>query len=183
LSRCEKSRQRKYLAHFRALNVNQRSPQQLLRTQRCSNLIDMGRVSSRPHPHKTIVFLSVAVLANSFGNLLLALAMNRMPDFMQVPFNVYLLSMLHDPFLIPGAALTATYALLQLTLFSWADLSFVVPCIASSYIVSTLLAQFILGEHVNSARWFGVLLIFFGVILVVNTPEATKAHPAEAHTP
>lgn len=143
----------------------------------------MGRISSRPHPRKTVFFLSVAVLANSFGNLLLALAMNRMPDFTQVPFHVYLSSLLHDPFLIPGAALSATYALLQLTLFSWADLSFVVPCIASSYIVSTLLAQFILGEHVDLARWFGVLLIFLGVMLVVNTPEATKEHPAEAHTP
>lgn len=143
----------------------------------------MGRISTSPHTRKTIVFLSIAILANSFGNLLLALAMNRMPDFMQVPFHVYLLSLLHDPYLVPGAALTATYALLQLTLFSWADLSFVVPCIASSYIVSTLLAQFILGEHVDSARWFGVLLIFFGVILVVNTPEATRRHTAEAHTP
>lgn len=129
---------------------------------------------------RTALFLTVAVLANSFGNLLLAMGMDRMPGFGQVDFGQYLLGLLHDPFLLPGAALTGIYALVQLWLFSWADLSFVVPCIASSYIVSTLLAEFVLGEHVEFARWFGVLLICLGVFLVARTPVATKPHPGRA---
>ena len=140
----------------------------------------MRATSTKPHASKTALFLSVAVLANSFGNLLLALAMNRLPDFGTVPFHSYLQSLLHDPFLVPGAALSGLYAFLQLTLFTWADLSFVVPCIASSYIVSTVLAEFILGEHVQPMRWAGVLLIFLGVILVANTPEATRPHAIKA---
>jgi drug/metabolite transporter (DMT)-like permease len=125
---------------------------------------------------RTIAFLSVAVLANSFGNLLLALAMNRVPAFTQVTLSHYVFSLLRDPFLLPGAALTATYALTQVSLFSWADLSFVVPCLASSYIVSTLLAEFVLGEHVHLLRWAGVLLICSGVALVARTPVATRTH-------
>jgi drug/metabolite transporter (DMT)-like permease len=128
---------------------------------------------------RTALFLAIAVLANSFGNLLLAMAMDGLPAFTQVSFSHYMSSVVRDPFLLPGAALTATYALAQLSLFSWADVSFVVPCIASSYVVSTLLAEFILGEHVHLGRWLGVSLISVGVALVAETPVATKPHGEE----
>jgi drug/metabolite transporter (DMT)-like permease len=130
---------------------------------------------------KTVLFLSIAILGNSFGNLLLALAMERMPSFTQVGFSTYISGLLHNPFLFPGAALTATYAFAQLSLFSWADLSFVVPCIASSYIISTLLAEFVLDEPVDITRWLGVLLICFGVFLVARTPVTTRPHGKQVH--
>lgn len=123
--------------------------------------------------------MTIAILANSFGNLLLAVAMERMPEFSQVGLFTYFSNLLLNPFFLPGAALTAIYSLVQLWLFSWADLSFVVPCIASSYIVSTLLAEFVLGEQVLRIRWIGDLLICVGVILVAETPIATKPHPGD----
>ena len=116
------------------------------------------------------------MLANSFGSLLLALAVARLPAFNPNAVGAYLSSALHNPFLIPGVVLTATYAGVQLWMFGWADLSFVVPCIASSYIVSTLLAEFVLGEHIQLMRWSGVLLICCGVFLVARTPVSTKPH-------
>lgn len=133
----------------------------------------------RPSHHlsKTIVFLAIAVLGNSFGNLLLAMGMDSMPSFGSVSFLSYLLDLGSNFFLLPGAALTAIYTLAQISLFSWADLSFVVPCIASSYIVSTVLGEFVLREHVDPMRWAGVFLIFVGVALVAETPVATKEHP------
>jgi drug/metabolite transporter (DMT)-like permease len=136
---------------------------------------------SRPNPRvsKTILFISVAVIANSFGNLMLALGMDRMPAFQHVPLAHYLLGLLANPFLIPGAALSAVYTLAQISLFSWADLSFVIPCTASSYALTTMLGEFVLGEHVHWARWLGVLLITGGVVLVAETPVATKPHPGE----
>jgi len=136
----------------------------------------MTRPARRLRVSRTAVFLLVAVLANSFGNLLMALGMGRMPGFGAVPFHSYLLQLLDNPFLLPGAVLTAVYTLTQLSLLSWADLSYVVPCIASSYIVSTLLGEFVLDERVRAIRWAGVLLIFLGVTLVYETPPATTAH-------
>lgn len=127
---------------------------------------------------KTVLYLAVAIVANSFGNLLLAIGMERMPAYGHVALSQYLLGLLTDPYLLPGATLSAIYALAQLSLFSWADLSFVVPCTALSYVISTVLAQFILGEAVDLPRWLGVLLIAFGVGLVANTPVATTAHGA-----
>ena len=123
---------------------------------------------------KTVMFLAIAILANSFGNLLLALGMNHMPGFRQVEFSQYLLSLLANPYVLPGAGLTAVYTLAELSLFSWADLSYVIPCTASSYVLSTLLGEFVLGERVLPARWIGVLLISCGVTLVAETPMTTK---------
>lgn len=130
---------------------------------------------------RTALFLAVAVLANSFGNLLLSIGMNRMPAFGHLALQPYLMDLLRDPYLLPGALLTAVYAFVQLSLFSWADLSFVVPCTAFSYVLSTILAEFVLGEQVDWIRWAGVALIFIGVALVFATPIATKPHREEAH--
>lgn len=128
---------------------------------------------------KTILFISVAVIANSFGNLMLALGMDSMPAFQHIPLAHYLVGLLTNPFLIPGAALSAVYTLAQISLFSWADLSFVIPCTASSYALTTMLGEFVLGEHVHWARWLGVILITGGVVLVAETPVTTKPHPGE----
>jgi drug/metabolite transporter (DMT)-like permease len=122
---------------------------------------------------KTATYLAIAVLTNSFGNLLLALAMDRMPSFTSTPFPHYLHLLAVNPYLLPGTALSAMYMVAQLSLFSWADLSFVVPVIASSYVVTAFLSEFILGEHVQMERWVGVVLITVGVGLVARTPPAT----------
>src|SRR3569833_550423 len=136
----------------------------------------MGLPGKQHRAGRTVLFLSVAVLTNSFGNLLLALGMDRMPDFSQVSLQAYLVGLLLNPLLLPGAALAAIAMLTQLSLFSWADLSFVVPCTASSYVISTILAKFILGEQVHFVRWVGVSLIFVGVLLVARTPVVTRPH-------
>lgn len=117
----------------------------------------------------------VAVIANSVGNLLLSIGMNGMPSFEGTPFPHYLYLLVANPYLLPGTALSAIYMFAQLSLFSWADLSFVVPVIASSYVVTTLLSEFVLGEHIELERWLGVLLICAGVAFVVRTPTETKS--------
>jgi drug/metabolite transporter (DMT)-like permease len=148
-----------------------------------SNLADMSGTSLAAHPtSKTALFNGIAVLANSFGNLLLAMAMSHMPGFGPTALTNYVVRLLQDPYLLPGVALSAIYTLTQVSLFSWADLSFVVPCISTSYVASTLLGQFVLGEHVHLVRWLGVLLITLGVAMVAETPVATRPHPAQDGT-
>lgn len=132
---------------------------------------------------KTAIFVAIAVFANSFGNLMLALGMGRMPAFSDVGIPGYLLHLLASPFVLPGALVMAIFTLAQLSLFSWADLSFVVPCVASSYVVTTLLSEFILDEPVHFQRWLGVLFIVAGVVLVAETPERTKEIPPEVRRP
>ena len=53
-----------------------------------------------------------------------------------------------------------------LALLSRADVSWVVPAVATSYVVETLAAKYLLGENVNRSRWAGVLCVCLGVILI-----------------
>lgn len=128
---------------------------------------------------KTAIFITLAILGNSFGNLLLSIAMHKLPGFSFTAFPHYLHGIVTDPLLIPGTVLTVIYSLSQLSLFSWADLSYVVPFIATSYVLTTLLSEFVLGEHVTAARWIGVLLITTGVIIISRTPPQTHEGPKE----
>lgn len=128
---------------------------------------------------KTILFMVIVVVANSFGNMMLAIGMDHMPGFTHTGVAHYVVSLLANPWFLPGALLTAVYTLAQLSLFSWADLSYVVPCTAASYVVTTLLSEFVLGERVVMARWIGVLLISMGVVLVAETPARTKPRAGE----
>jgi drug/metabolite transporter (DMT)-like permease len=53
-----------------------------------------------------------------------------------------------------------------LRLLAIADLSFAVPATAATYVVETVLAKYVLREHVNAKRWAGVALVACGVALV-----------------
>ena len=49
---------------------------------------------------------------------------------------------------------------------SLAKVSFVFPSTALSYAAGALGGRFFLGERVTPQRWFGVLLVCIGVVLV-----------------
>src|SRR5438552_18002221 len=65
-----------------------------------------------------------------------------------------------------GIGLMAAAFFSLLALLSWADVSFVVPITALSYVAGALGAHFLLHEQVTPARWTGVLLVCFGVALL-----------------
>jgi|SRR5579871_6856805 len=49
------------------------------------------------------------------------------------------------------------------------DISFVQPILALTYVVTPILAIFILHEHVVTMRWLGILVIIIGVFIVART--------------
>lgn len=59
-----------------------------------------------------------------------------------------------------------TFMVLWMIALSWSDLTFVMPLTAGTYILNAVLVGPWLGETVSPARWFGTLLIAFGVVLV-----------------
>lgn len=67
-----------------------------------------------------------------------------------------------------------------MTVLSWADYSYVMPAGAFGYAVLTLLAVIFLHESVSPRRWFGVVLICLGVLLVGQTKPRTTEVPVEA---
>lgn len=119
---------------------------------------------------KNRIFIALVVISNSVGNLLLGLGMARMPDFSKTPFFSYVLSVATNGWLLFGVVLMIVFMASQLSMYSWADLSYVLPVTASTYIFSALLSKFFLHETVSAVRWIGIVLISFGVIFVAETP-------------
>ena len=62
-----------------------------------------------------------------------------------------------------GLALQALAFFALLALLSWADVSFVVPATALSYVVGAAGSALFLRERVTGVRWAGVLLVCLGV--------------------
>lgn len=65
-----------------------------------------------------------------------------------------------------GITMMASGFFALLGMLSVAKVSFVFPATALSYAVGTLGGKLFLGERVTRQRWFGVLIVCIGVVLV-----------------
>ncbi len=72
-----------------------------------------------------------------------------------------------------GVAVLLLNFILQLSLLSWADLTYALPVTAPSYVLIAFIGAFGLHEHVSLAHWFGVTLILCGVVIVGRTRPLT----------
>jgi len=83
-----------------------------------------------------------------------------------------------NPCTILGICILVCWLVTQLTLLSRADLSFVLPITASTYILIALCGHFLFDEQISAAQWIGVAAISMGTVLVGCTPaRTTKPHP------
>ncbi len=118
---------------------------------------------------RTALFIAIIVVAGQLGDISLSLAMKTIGEVKQFnPLN--LIRVLGRAFRIKwmwiGIGLMTVAFFSLLALLSWANVSLVVPATAASYLVGTLGAKFLLGEHVNKERWLGVIIVCIGVALV-----------------
>jgi len=125
-------------------------------------------------------FITLIVVTNTIGNILLGEGMQRMPDFQRTSALAYVAQLITNWYVVGGTALLIIWMIAQLSMFTWADLSYVLPVTASAYILTALLSKYFLGERISIARWIGIVIISFGVVLVAETPEDTKHRKAGA---
>lgn len=129
---------------------------------------------------RNTIFIALLVVSNTLGNIFIAKGIDAMPEFHPGRFAPYTVRILSDGWFVSGLALMIVWMVAQLSMFTWADLSYVMPMTASSYAFTAILGKFFLNENVSLARWVGIALISFGVILVAETPAWThNAPPAE----
>jgi drug/metabolite transporter (DMT)-like permease len=106
--------------------------------------------------------------------------MRSIPDKMSANPLSYVRAMFH-PLVALGIVLLILWMLTRMALFSWADLSFVVPVTAVGYILAAVLGHFFLREPVTAINWLGTFLIFFGTVFVSATkPVTTEAERGRA---
>ena len=113
---------------------------------------------------KSILFALLSIVFNVFGNVLLSRGMRHSNLSMEL---------LASPWIWGGAALLAMWLLANLSLLSWADLSYVLPITAGGYALAAIIGWAALDEKVSLVHWTGIALITIGAILVSRTPPHT----------
>lgn len=68
----------------------------------------------------------------------------------------------------------ATFFFIWTSILTYADLTFVLPLTALTYVLNAFLAPWLLQETVSPTRWAGVFLISLGVALVALSEAWAK---------
>jgi hypothetical protein len=118
---------------------------------------------------RTTCFLVLIVLGTSGGELAVSRAMKQLGELdCWSPRSIirFLGRALRVKRFWVGIALLALGFFSLLAILSWADVSFVIPATAMSYVTGALGARFLLGERLTPLRWAGIVLVAAGVALV-----------------
>lgn len=116
---------------------------------------------------KTWVCAVIVVLSNVFGNFFMKLGL---PEPLTSPGEY--ITVLFRPTVALGVSLLILWTLTRMALFSWADLSYVVPVTAIGYALVAIVGKVLLHEEISNKRWMGIALIVAGVALVGGgTPQ------------
>jgi uncharacterized membrane protein len=119
-----------------------------------------------------VALIAFVAAANALGNFALSVGMNQVGRTVTLSPLPYLAALL-NPWVLAGVCLLIGWLLAQLSLLSRADLSFVLPVTAASYVLAALLGATLRNEAVTRGRWAGILLIAAGVWLVGRTRPRT----------
>lgn len=127
----------------------------------------------RARPEFPIRALVVAVIVfNVSGNYLLDVGMRSVGEIVSLSPLDYL-RVFRNAYVVSGVLLLLVWLLSQLSLLSWADLTYVLPVTSVSYVLTAMVGALFLKEHVSAARWLGVSLIVTGVLVVGSTRPRT----------
>jgi len=118
---------------------------------------------------RTVLIVSLAVMLSAIGDVLMSRAMRRLGPFEWTgpgSLPAFLLLALKELWFWVAVAFMAGHFFLWLSVLSWAELSVAVPLTALQYVYNAVLAQAVLGEQVNSMRWWGTAVIVAGVLIL-----------------
>ncbi len=126
---------------------------------------------------KCVVILCIVVFGST-GDAFLARGMKEV-GAVDVHHLTNVFFALGNPFVILGIFSLLIFMWSYMTALSFADLTFVLPATAISYVFMTLLSIVWLHEHVSPQRWAGVAFIVIGVGFVAGGPIRTEHPPKE----
>src|SRR5512133_2469005 len=115
------------------------------------------------------IFIAVIVAATTAGEVLQAMAMRHhgeIRDFRPSAIGRAMAALTKNKYAIGGVLMMAVSFFAYMGLLTVSELSFAVPATAVTYVLETVLAKYVLKEHVNWLRWAGASLVICGVALV-----------------
>ncbi len=113
------------------------------------------------------------------GNVLLSHGMRQVGKIVSASPLDYIRAFA-NPWAVLGVLVLIFWMISDLALLSRADLSFVLPITASSYVLIAIAGHFLLGERISSIHWAGIVVITLGVVLAEETPARTTNGRREA---
>jgi drug/metabolite transporter (DMT)-like permease len=116
------------------------------------------------------IFFFFIVVFGTTGEIFMSRAMKEtgeVKNFRPAALIEVILRALRVPWMWLGVGMMAIGFFSLLAVFSFENVSFVVPVTALSYVVGALGGRFFLGERVSLQRWIGILLVCAGVTLVL----------------
>ncbi len=137
----------------------------------------MPPAEARLSARKYLVLLAVAIFA-ACGDVCLARGMRDFGAVTSANWRL-LLTALANPWVITGIVLLILFFCTYLTALSWADLTYVLPATAVSYVLMAALGKIFLHENVTPEHWLGIALVTIGVGVVATGPAHTT--PTNAH--
>ena len=117
---------------------------------------------------KTVLITLLAAFSASVGETFLSYGMSRIgqADWNARAITGWLVNVFTCPQIIVGILFLACFFFLYLIALARADLSFVLPLTAASFVFAAILAKIFLREEVSFMRWLGVAVIIIGITLV-----------------
>ena len=115
------------------------------------------------------MLIAIIVAATAAGEVLGAKGMRRhgeIRDFRPGALGRAAAVLTRNRFVIGSVVAMAVSFFAYMRLLTVSDLSFAVPATAVTYALETVLAKYVLKEHVNWLRWAGAGLVICGVALV-----------------
>jgi drug/metabolite transporter (DMT)-like permease len=127
---------------------------------------------------KLIAILLVGLLCEAAGVVLLSRALKELGEMKSVSvaeaWRLFKAGATH-PVLLAGIALEAAFFGALLYLLGKADVSFVWPMTALSFVFTTVAAKLVLKETVTTLRWSGVAFILIGAALITYSEKQKSA--------
>ena len=117
------------------------------------------------------LLIALIVIPGTIADVLNTMGMKRngqVKDFRPRALLRLIGSLLRNPYVVVGVPAMAISFFALMSLLSIANLSFVVPATAFSYVLETALAKYILKERIGWRRWAGASLVGCGVLFLAT---------------
>lgn len=114
---------------------------------------------------QVVAVIVFATLCVAIGESLLSAGMKMVGKEGQSGFRIVIAAVMNWRVIL-GTAMMACYFMLYALTLSWADITFVLPFTALSYLFVAVIARTFLHEPVSLTRWVGAVVIVLGVIIV-----------------
>jgi len=123
---------------------------------------------------KYLILAAVAIFA-ACGDFCLARGMRQLGPVALSNWQ-RLFTVVFSPWILTGVCLLMLFFSTYLSSLSWADLTYVLPATALSYVLMALLGKLFLHENVTASRWLGIALITIGVGFVASGRSLTSGY-------